>query len=160
MIKKQNIWFTFLCSIILLLSIVYVSMNQDNLKDFNIEEFDDVDMVLNESTELVALRIQDDEEELETINELQSIILDSSKSASDKSNAYDSLIDLTTNKSLETKLETMIKESFKFDSYVKINGDNITIFVKSDKHDYSLANEIIRKIDSIVSNKYITVKFN
>ena len=47
MIKKQNIWFTFLCSIILLLSIVYVSMNQDNLKDFNIEEFDDVDMVLN-----------------------------------------------------------------------------------------------------------------
>lgn len=160
MIKKQNIWFTFLCSIILLLSIVYVSMNQDNLKDFNIEEFDDVDMVLNESTELVALRVQDDEEELETINELQSIILDSSKSASDKSNAYDSLIDLTTNKSLETKLETMIKESFKFDSYVKINGDNITIFVKSDKHDYSLANEIIRKIDSIVSNKYITVKFN
>ena len=160
MIKKQNIWFTFLCSIILLLSIVYVSMNQDNLKDFNIEEFDDVDMVLNESTELVALRIQDDEEELETINELQSIILDNSKSASDKSNAYDSLIDLTTNKSLETKLETMIKESFKFDSYVKINGDNITIFVKSDKHDYSLANEIIRKIDSIVSNKYITVKFN
>ena len=160
MIKKQNIWFTFLCSIILVLSIVYVSMNQDNLKDFNIEEFDDVDMVINESTELVALRIQDDEEEMETINELQSIILDSSKSASDKSNAYDSLIDLTTNKSLETKLETIIKDNFKFDSYVKINGDNVTIFVKSDKHDYSLANEIIRKVDNIVSNKYITVKFN
>ncbi len=160
MIKKQNIWFTFLCSIILVLSIVYVSMNQDNLKDFNIEEFEDADLVINESTELVALRIQDDEEELETINELQNIILDSTKSASDKSNAYDSLIDLTTNKSLETKLETTIKDVFKFDSYVKINGDNVTIFIKSDKHDYSIANEIIRKVDSIVSNKYITVKFN
>jgi len=59
------------------------------------------------------------------------------------------------------KQEKIIKEEFTYDSFVKINNNNITVVIESEKHDYELANKIIRRISNEFSdNKYITVKFN
>lgn len=162
MINKQNIWFTFLFSIILILSIFYISMDNNELSEFvsNVDTTDTT-LVVNESTELVALRIQNDEEILESINELQSIILDSATDLQAKNEAYDKLMNINDNKTTQESLEKLIKEEFGYDSFVKVNGDSVTVIVDSNEHDYNLANDIIRCVSSYFkTDKYISVKFN
>lgn len=162
MINKQSIWFTFLFSVILVLSIFYISMNESDLSEF-IETVDTTDttLVVNESTELVALRVQSDEEMMETINELQDIILSETTDLQAKNDAYDDLMNISNNKSNEQKIEKIILEEFEFESFVKINGTNITIVIDSSEHDYVLANQVIRRVaQEFSSDKYITVKFN
>ena len=60
----------------------------------------------------------------------------------------------------EEKLEEMIKKSYSLDSFVKINGDQIRVVVLADKHDSSVADSIMKSIQSnFDSPKYISVKF-
>lgn len=162
MINKQSIWFTFLFSIILVLSIFYINMNNEDLSEFIVnEDTTDTTLVVNESTELVALRVQSDEETLDTMNELQSIILSETSDLQTKNDAYNDLITISNNKSIEQKLEKIILDEFKYDAFVKINGDNVTIVIDSSEHDFEIANTIIRRISQeFDKNKYITVKFN
>lgn len=162
MLNKQNIWFAFLFSIILILSIFYISMDNSELSEFisNVDTTDTT-LVVNESTELVALRIQSDEEVLETINELQGIILDSDTDLQAKNDAYNELMNINDNKTIQEKLEKLIKEEFKYESFVKISGDSVTVVIDSDEHDYDLANDVIRSVSSYFdTNKYVSVKFN
>ena len=54
-----------------------------------------------------------------------------------------------------------IKEQFKLNSFVTIDGNNIKVTVASKTHDTTLANNIIRSIQNLYQeNKYITVKFD
>lgn len=162
MINKQSIWFTFLFSVILVLSIFYITMNENELSDF-IESVDttDTSLVVNESTEIVSLRIQSDEETLETINQLQEIILSETSDLTAKNDAYNDLLTISSNKSDEEKIEKIIKEEFQSDSFVKINSGNVTIVIEAQNHDYVLANKIIRRVNQeFQDNKYVTVKFN
>lgn len=162
MINKQSIWFTFLFSVILVLSIFYISMNESDLSEFvSTVDTNDTTLVVNESTELVALRVQSDEEMMETINELQDIILSETTDLQAKNDAYDDLMNISNNKSNEEKIEKIILKEFEAESFVKINGTNVTIVIDSSKHDYALANQIIRRVaKEFSSDKYITVKFN
>lgn len=162
MINKQSIWFTFLFSIILVLSIVYITMDNNDLKEFiDVVDTNDTTLVVNESTELVALRVQSDEEMMNSINELQDIILNETTDLQTKNDAYESLVSISNNKSNEQKIERILLEEFDIESFVKINGNNVTVVVDSSKHDFALANSIIRRISSeFSSDKYVTVKFN
>jgi hypothetical protein len=162
MINKQNIWFTFLFSVILVLSIFYLNMGNDDISDLVLEkDTNDSTLVVNESTELVALRIKDDEETLDTINELQNILLDQTSDVSAKNDAYDQLLSINNNKSIEINLEKIIKKEFKFDSFIKIKGNNVTVFINNSNHDYKLANDIINRLaKEFKEDKYITVKFS
>ena len=46
------------------------------------------------------------------------------------------------------------------DSFIKINGDQIRVVIKNDKHDSALANSIMRTIQSCYENgMYISIKF-
>ena len=113
MINKQNIWFAFLFSIILILSIFYISMDNSELSEFvSNADTTDTTLVVNESTELVALRVQDDEDTLDTINELQNILLDQTSDVVAKNDAYDQLLSINSNKSIETNLEKIIKKDW------------------------------------------------
>lgn len=162
MINKQSIWFTFLFSIILILSIFYVTMNESNLSEFiDMDEFDETSLVVNESSPLVNLRVQNEEEVLETINKLQDILLDTSKDILTKNEAYDSLLNIKNNINIEENIVKIIKKEFNIEAFVKINGENVTIVADADKFDRSLANSIITRVNKEFSeNKYITVKFN
>ena len=96
-----------------------------------------------------------------TINELQEIILSDTSEVQDKNDAYDKLMNLSNNKSNEEKIEKILFDEFKIESFVKINGNNVTVVADSSKHDFSLANSIIRRISTeFSSDKYVTVKFN
>lgn len=162
MINKQSIWFTFLFSIILVLSMFYITMDDNELEEFiDVVDTNDTTLVVNESTELVALRVQSDEDVMNSINELQEIILSETTDLQQKNDAYEDLINISNNKSSEQKIEKILTEEFDVQSFVKINGSNVTVVVDSSKHDFVLANNIIRRIsEEFTSDKYITVKFN
>ena len=64
------------------------------------------------------------------------------------------------NKGLEENNESKLKEKFEYDSFVKINKDQIKIVISSTKHDKLIANNIIKEVQSMFdTKKYITIKF-
>ena len=67
---------------------------------------------------------------------------------------------LNENKGLEENIESKLKEKFEYDSFVKINKDQINIVISSTKHDKLIANNIIKEVQSMFdTKKYITIKF-
>ncbi len=166
MINKQSVWFVTLFSLILVLSIYYVTLNDSNLQNI-LEDFNKtttnttpVNVNIEESTLLTSLRIQEDESVLKEMNDLQSILLDGTKTSEEKNNAYNSLMQLNQKKGEEEKIEKKIKEEFGLESFVKIKKDTISIIIASKDHSTAEANSIIRSVQTLYEeNKYITVKF-
>ena len=160
--NKQNLWFITLFSIVLILSIYYISIPNNLLEEYTNSSGDsnNTSEVVNESSILVSLRVQDDEETLNTINELNTILLDKNKSNEEKNTAYESLNSINETKGLEEQIETMLKDEFKYDSFVKISKDQINIVISSSEHNKDIANNIIKKVQSMYNTKkYITIKF-
>ena len=161
--NKQNLWFITLFSIILVLSIYYISMPSNILEEYTNTKNDNSDTTVNEitpSTSLVALRVASDEELLNNINNLQSTITDKEKTVAEKNNAYEELMTLNENKGLEENIESKLKEKFEYDSFVKINKDQINIVISNTKHDKLIANNIIKEVQGMFdTKKYITIKF-
>lgn len=164
MVNKKNIWFLTLFSLILVLSIYYITMPNDLLltsvdtkRDI---ESDEVVSEISESTILVALRVEDEESYLEELETLKNILNSKDASVKEKNNAYEQMKSLNINKSEQQKLESDIKKEFNLNSFVKIDGNQVRVVVDSDKHDTKLANNIIRKIQNNYENDmYISVKF-
>uniref|UniRef100_UPI003FEFD290 SpoIIIAH-like family protein n=1 Tax=Candidatus Ventrenecus sp. TaxID=3085654 RepID=UPI003FEFD290 len=164
MINKQSIWFVTLFSLILVLSIYYVTLNDSSLKSIldtaTSQSDSSVSVSKEESSLLVALRVEEDESVLKQMNDYQEILLDANKTSAEKNEAYLSLMALNSKKEEEAKIEKKIKEEFNYDSFVKINKDNINVTIACQEHNSSLANNIMRSIQSLYDkNKYITVKF-
>lgn len=160
MINKQSLWFLTLFSIILVLSVYYIAMPNTTLATIkeNIEEKETIN--IEETDSLASLRVLDDEEVLNTINDLQSILLNDKTTLEEKNNAYEKIQNINLNKGKEENIEKLINDSFKLQCFVKIDKDNIKITISKKDHDTKLANQIIRKIQEQYSNKmYITVKF-
>ena len=161
--NKQNLWFITLFSIILVLSIYYISMPSNILEEYTSNTSNNNDTTVSEittQTSLVALRVASDEELLNSINNLQNTITDKEKTVAEKNNAYEELMTLNENKGLEENIESKLKEKFEYDSFVKINKDQINIVISSSKHDKLIANNIIKEVQSMFdTKKYITIKF-
>ncbi len=160
MINKQNLWFITLFSLILVLGIYYVTMDDDAISA--LAGSNDVSEVLEvkESDVIVALRVEEDEEIMKQMEEYQTILLDDTASAEEKNDAYNSLQAINNQKGETAKIEKLITSEFKYDNFVKINGDSISIVIACDKHDAKIANQIIRKVQELYkTQKYITVKF-
>jgi len=161
MIKKQNIWFITLFSLILVLSVYYLTMKDTKFEDLTIlKETDKPTINTVENSYLVSLRVTDDEKLLKTMEDLQSTINNNDASVLEKNEAYETLKELNLNKGKEMELEKLIKEKFNLNSYVKIVGDKINITIASDEHSKELANNIINEVQNKYEiQKYITVKF-
>lgn len=164
MINKQGLWFVTLFSLILVLGIYYVTMSDDALSSILNTTTNDnssyVNVNVEESSILAALKVNEEEELLKTMNELQTILLDDTATIEEKNDAYDALMALNANKGKEEELEKKIKTEFQLNSFVKIQNDQISIVVESNDHNVTVANNIIRSIQSLYPKKmYITVKF-
>lgn len=165
MINKQSVWFVTLFSLILVLSIYYVTMQDSSLaKIIENAKSESVDVPVNvnveESSLLVSLRVKEDEAVLKEMEDYQSILLDNNATTEEKNNAYNSLMALQSKKSEEEKVEKQIKETYQLDSFVKIKNDTISIVVANNEHSTTLANNIIRTVQELFDeDKYITVKF-
>ena len=165
MINKKSLWFLTLFSLILVLSIYYITMPRELLLTgnniSNNEESDNEPTInIEESDLLVALRVESDEEMSKEIKELELILTNADSSVEEKNNAYEKIKNLNSNRTEEEKLETQIKETHKLESFVKIKGNNISVIVNSNEHSNTIANNIMRTIQSnYEDSKYITVKF-
>lgn len=166
MINKKSIWFLTLFSLILVLSIYYVTMpnelllTNNNSVDTETSEEANVSLDVEESSVLVALRVEADEEMSKEMDELKQILTNTESTVEEKNNAFEKMKSLNVTKGEEEELEKKIKEDFKLDAFVKITGDQIRVVIASDNHDVELANNIMRSIqENYTSKMYISVKF-
>lgn len=160
MINKQNLWFVTLFSLILVLGIYYVTMGDDSLSVLAGENNISKEVSVKESDVIVALQVDRDEAVLKEMNEYQSILLDDTATIEEKNDAYNALQALSNSKTECEKIKKLITEKFKFDNFVKIDGDAISITIAAKDHNKEIANNIIREVQSLYDKqKYITVKF-
>ena len=191
MINKKSLWFLTLFSLILVLSVYYITMPSELLmndktnisdkdtskktssktsskkntstktkKTAKTKEEDKTQTEVKESNTLETMRALEDEEVSKELESLQVVLNDDKSSVDEKNKAYDKMKELNNNKAEESSLEDKIKKDFELDSYVKIEGDKIKVVINSSEHDMTLANKIMRSIQSnYKDNKYITVKF-
>lgn len=165
MINKRSLWFLTLFSLILILSIYYITMPSEllltgNTNNIKADDKDKTTISIEESDILVALRVESDEEMSKEIEDLQSVLTNTESTVDEKNKAYEKIKKLNDTRGEEEKLEGQIKQTYKLDSFVKINNNEIKVTVNSSEHNEKLANNIMRTIQAnYEDSKYITVKF-
>lgn len=160
MINKQNLWFITLFSLIIILGIYYISMDDDDLKVLSTPIANKEVVEVQNSNILVALRVEENEKALKEIETCQNTLLDATTTIEEKNDAYVALQTLSNKKSEKEKIEKLIIDKFKYDNFVKINADNINIIIANKEHSNKIANNIIREVQNLYKErKYITIKF-
>ncbi len=177
MINKQNLWFLTLFSLILVLSVYYITMpndllvaskavNESEAKEDTDSSDDDTtqgekeSVTISESDNLTALRVSLEEERDEEKTELNATMTDENATTEEKNEAYEQLKYLSEVEGKEEKLEKLIKDEYKLDSFVKIDNNQITVVAVKEEHDTALANNIMRTIQAEFDSKMtISVKF-
>ena len=169
MINKQNLWFLTLFSLILVLSVYYITMPNDLLIASNSTETKEENKTtteendkdaISEVDDLTALRVNLDEERDKEKAELKKEMTNEEATTDEKNNAYEQLKYLSVIEGEEEKLEKLIKKEHNLNSFVKVDSNTITVVAAKKKHDVTLANNIMRTIQSEYdTKKTITVKF-
>lgn len=172
MINKQSLWFLTLFSLILVLSVYYITMpnellltNNGNTEKTNSEvsknsKENDAKVTIQESETLVTMRVTLEEEREKVMAELKTTLTSEHATASEKNDAYEQMKVLNELKAKESVIESQIKSNFSLDSFVKIDGINVKVVVVKKDHDSNLANQIMKKVQENFSDKvYVTVKF-
>lgn len=164
MINKKSLWFLTLFSLILVLSVYYVTMPSEllltNNNNYTEDENDKPTVKIEDSEILTALRVESNEQMLKELDSLKIILTNIDATVDEKNNAFEKMKLLNVNRGEEEKIETKVLEEFKLKCFVKINGDQIRVVVAKEKHDATLANNIMRSIQSNYDKKmYISVKF-
>ena len=157
MINKQGLWFLTLFSLILVLSIYYITMpnemflTNNNSTDIN-ENIEEVTSQVEESNYITVLKIELETQRDELIKNLEQVLNSSDSTTKDKNNAYEQIKNLNTLKGIEEKLESKIKTTLKLNAFAKVDNNEVTRFLDSNKHiDYHVAffkagiNAIIKK---------------
>lgn len=164
MINKQKVWFLTLFSLILILSVYYITMpsellNTTSLKNDSTTK-NEVSATVTETDIVSLLEVEKDEERASMAAEYNSILTNSDSSTEEKNNAYEGLKEIDSIKSKEEELKKKIKEKLKLNAFVKLNGNSVNITISKADHDYSLANDIMRLVQEEFKDKmYISVKF-
>ncbi|CCZ56780.1 stage III sporulation protein AH [Clostridium sp. CAG:762] len=167
MINKKNLWFLTLFSLVLVLSVYYVTMpsellvtgngkvnvnNKNNDKDKNVS--------VKESDILTSLRVEADNQLKQEMDVLKQVLTNTDVSVDEKNSAFEELKLLNQLKGKEEKLEDLVKSTYNLGSFIKIDNDQIRVVVESTDTSASLANNIMRTIQDQFDNKmYISVKF-
>ena len=171
MINKQNLWFLTLFSLILVLSVYYITMPNDLLIASNTTESkkttdtkdkeDETDKeTVEEVDNLTALRVNLDEERDKEKTELKTTMTKEDATTDEKNNAYEQLKYLSVIEGKKEKIEKLKKKEYNLNSFVKIDNNTITVVAAKKKHDVTLANNIMRLIQNEFDTKQtITVKF-
>ena len=161
MIKKQNLWFLTLFSLVLVLSVYYVTMPKELLIANEVNNNDkETKVKIEEANIIETLRVEDNTTTLEEINKLKATISNNTASTEDKNKAFDELKLLNQISSKEELLEEKVKNAHNLDSFIKIDGDQIRVVVNSEEHNTKLANDIMKTIQNNFDTKqYIVVQF-
>ena len=163
MINKKNLWFLTLFSLILVLSVYYITMPSELLLTNNKEYItsdDTIETNIEEATVVEALKTEDNANTLEEINKLKETIGAENTTTEDKNKAFDAIRLLNQISSKEELLEEKVKTIHNLESFIKIDGDQIRVVIDSDEHSNTIANNIMKTIQNNFDTKqYISIQF-
>ena len=168
MISKQSLWFITIFSLVLVLSVYYITMPNELLTGNNSKvntekvskEIDDERVAIEESELLVTMRVNLTDEREKEMKNLKSTLTNEESTSEEKNNAFEQIKYLTNLTSKEEQLEKNIKDKYKIDSFIKIENNKITVTAVSEKHNKELANNIMKLIQKQFEDKVaITIKF-
>ena len=160
MINKKSLWFLTLFSLILVLSIYYITMPSELLLTNNSENIETIETNIEEASIVDVLKTEDNTSTLEEINKLKETIAKDQTTSEAKNEAFDAIKTLNQISSKEELLEEKIKTTYDLDSFIKIDGDQIRVVIDSDNHSNTIANNIMKTIQSNFDTKqYISIQF-
>ncbi len=170
MINKKNLWFLTLFSLVLVLSVYYVTMpsellvttNGDNIKETtkSEDEEDNVKVDISESSVISALKVEDESQVLEEINTLKKTLTNFDVTTEEKNVAFEKLKTINTNSGIEETIEAKLKKELSLETFVKIKDDQVRVVVGSADHSTKLANNIMNIVQKEFDSKmYISVQF-
>ena len=168
MMNKKNLWFLTLFSLVLVLSIYYVTMPEDLLAAStsninvtkNTSKDKDISVDVTESDAISALKVEDNSKKNDTLNELQSKLTDESTSTEEKNSVYEQIKTINTNSGLEETIEKKIEEEYSWKAFTKIEDTAIKVVVDKCENSKTLANNIMRLVQEQFDKKmYISVQF-
>lgn len=162
MINKKNLWFLTLFSLVLVLSIYYVTMPSEVFdKDIKGTTTDNSKVETEEVSVVSALKVEDDNNVKDKINSLKEKLTSTDISTEEKNGVFEELKLLNKNSSKEETLEVKIKGVCNCENFVKIDGDNIRVVLDSGDSNAKSANEIMRLVQNEFDDKmFISVKYS
>ena len=173
MINKQGLLFLTLTSLILVLSVYYITMpnelllttngsyNNTNEVSNNVSSnTDSVNINISETPTIVAMQNILDDERLKVKDELNNKLVNNDLTIEEINNVYEELKYISKIETLESVIEQKIKNEYNLDSFVKISDDVVEVTINSSKHDVSLVVKIIASVEEELENKmYVSVSF-
>ena len=167
MINKKNLWFLTLFSLILVLSVYYITLpsellltNSNNYLKTEEDKQEEIKTTVKESSVITALKIANEEEMQEELDALKLVLSDNKSSANEKNEAFDKMKNINQLKTEEEAIVKKIKEKYELDSFVKIEGNSVKVVINLEKHDKELANNIMRTVqENFDSAVYVSVEF-
>ena len=165
MINKQGLLFLTLTSLILVLSVYYVTMPTELLLTTNSnylkgekEEKEEKVSIENTNTILAMKNILNDERQ-ELVKELNNKLTSKELSFEERNNIYEELQVISKIETMEEDIEKIIKDEYKLDNFVKVKDDIIEVTIDSKNHDTTLAAKIMTSIEKKYQNMYISINF-
>lgn len=170
MINKQGLWFLTLFSLILVLSVYYITMPNEIFQNEEVKEEvsksktkkDDTSEVNSQNTSYIeTLKVELDSERSEVLDTLQEVLNDKTKTSEEKNKAYEEMKEINDVKAKEEEISKKIKEEYSLNAYVKKDNSNIEVVAEGKEHDIKLANKIMRTVQSFFDEPVsISVKFS
>ncbi|MEN2464737.1 SpoIIIAH-like family protein [Ornithinibacillus sp. FSL M8-0202] len=146
MLKKQTVWLLTMLSLMIVLSVYYMTSNPGDLAYMNTDDDTDTEEATNESTPangsnvnvvsgtndlFAALRLEVQEERSKKKDRLEDIVASSSASAEEKNQAYEEIDTIDKVYSKEMILEETILDSAEYqDVLVRTDGDVVHVHVQ------------------------------
>ena len=175
MINRQGLWFLTLTSLILVLSVYYITMPNELLISTNgnyvkneekeevINEKEDeksVNVSINSASAIETMQAIKEDERLTLTNELNDKLVNKNLTTEEKNLVYEELKYIAKIESVEEIIKKKIKDEYGFNSFVKIEDDVVEIVVENSKHDNNLAVKIMKSAQEEFENQmYISVSF-
>ncbi len=162
MINKKNLWFLTLFSLILVLSVYYITMPSELLltKDNLDSKATEVSAEVEESDVITTLKVEAEEDLKEELDALKLVLNDTKSSVDEKNNAFEKMKELNIIKGKEESISKALEEKYQLKTFVKIEEDQVKVVVDSTEHDTKIANNIMRSVQENFDKKmYVTVQF-
>ena len=170
MMNRKNLWFLTLFSLVLVLSIYYITMPNDLLaastsSKSTVSKANVTDtkakVSKTESDAITALKVEDEAKTKDTLSELQKKITNKDSSTEDKNKAYEEIKNINNNSGVEENIEKKINSQYNCEAFTKIEDGNVKVVVDKCENSKTLANNIMRLVQEQFSDKmYISVKFS
>ena len=165
MINKQSLWFLTLFSLILVLSIYYITMPNELLLTTNGSRIGEkkekeTKTTISENELLVAMRVNLELKREDLNLELRSTLTCEDATTEEKNIAFETIRYLNEIKGKEEQIENKLKKTFNMDNFVEIDNNLVKVVGIKKEHDSSLANKIMNSVQEEFNTKvFVTVKF-